>query len=63
MTTGQMLWAGLCCSVASLVIQLFPGAAFALGVDVGATWRLFAFGIFLIAVAFLAASTAGGRRG
>ncbi len=62
MTTGQLLWAGLACCIASLCVQLFPAAAYALGVDLGAAWRLFAFGVFLIAVASLMTSL-GGRTG
>jgi hypothetical protein len=53
MTTGQLLCAGLACCIASLCVQLFPAAAYALGVDLGATWRLFGFGVFLIAIASL----------
>ncbi len=53
MTTGQLLWAGIACCIASLCVQLFPAAAYALGVDLGATWRLFGFGVFLIAIASL----------
>ena len=62
MTTGQLLWAGLACCIAALIVQLFPAAASALGVDLGATWRLFGFGVFLIAMASLMAA-AGGRTG
>lgn len=62
MTTGQLLWAGLACCIVSLCVQLFPAAAYELGVDPGATWRLFGFGVFLIAIASLMAA-AGGRSG
>ncbi len=62
MTTGQLLWAGLACCIASLCVQLFPAAAYALGVDLGAAWRLFGFGVFLIAVASMVA-VATGKRG
>ncbi len=62
MTTGQLLWAGLACCLVSLGVQLFPEAAFAIGVDLGATWRLFGFGVFLIAMASLM-TAAGGRSG
>ena len=61
MTTGQLLWAGLACCIASLCVQLFPAAAYALGVDPGATWRLFGFGVFLIAVASLMTAAGGSR--
>lgn len=63
MTTGQLLWAGLACCIASLAVQLFPDAAYALGVDFAAAWRLFVFGVFLIAIASLMTATGGGRRG
>ncbi|MCB2097160.1 MAG: hypothetical protein AB7F91_08130 [Parvularculaceae bacterium] len=59
MTTGQLLWAGLVCCIASLLVQLFPAAAYALGVDIAATWRLFGFGVFLIAIASLLAALSG----
>lgn len=62
MTTGQLLWAGLCCCIASFAVQLFPGPADAVGVDLGAAWRLFGFGVFLIAIAALM-NAAGGRSG
>lgn len=62
MTTGQLLWAGIGCCIASLAVQLFPAAALAFGVDIGATWRLFGFGLFLIAMASLL-TAAGGRSG
>ncbi len=62
MTTGQLLWAGLACCIAALSVQLFPAAAYSLGVDLDATWRLFGFGLFLIAMASLM-TAAGGRSG
>ncbi|HNR76300.1 MAG TPA: hypothetical protein PKM48_04170 [Parvularculaceae bacterium] len=62
MTTGQLLWAGLASCIVSLAVQLFPAAADALGVDLGAAWRLFGFGLFLIAIASFMAAI-GGRTG
>lgn len=62
MTTGQLLWAGLACCIIALSVQLFPEAAYALGVDLAASWRLFGFGVFVIAVAALMTG-AGGRCG
>jgi hypothetical protein len=53
MATGHLLTAGLFCCTLALIVQLFPMAAFSLGADVSAAWRLFAFGAFLIAVAAL----------
>ncbi len=62
MTTGQLLWAGVACCIAALIVQLFPEAAYRFGVDLDATWRLFGFGVFLISVATLLAAI-GGRTG
>lgn len=59
MTTGQLLWAGLACCIISLGAQLFPMIAYNLGVDIGATWRLFGFGLFLIATASLMSAARG----
>ncbi len=59
MTTGQLLWAGLLCCIAALCLQLFPAAAFEIGVDISATWRVFGFGVFLIAVATLLSAVKG----
>lgn len=53
MATGRLLTAGLFCCALALLVQLFPMAAFSLGADVSAAWRLFAFGVFLISVAAL----------
>ncbi len=62
MTTGQLLWAGLACCISALFVQLFPAAALALGVDLSAASRLFAFGVFLIAVASMLEGL-GGKTG
>ncbi|MFN0022826.1 MAG: hypothetical protein ACKVS5_02905 [Parvularculaceae bacterium] len=59
MTTGRLLATGLFCCTLALLVQLFPAAAFAIGADVGAAWRLFAFGVFLIAVAALMTAAGG----
>lgn len=58
MATGHLLSAGLFCCALALMIQLFPMAAFTLGADVTAAWRLFAFGVFLIGVAALMTAAA-----
>ena len=60
MATGHLLSAGIFCCALALVAQLFPMAAYAIGAEVAAAWRLFAFGVFLIAVAAL--MTAAGAR-
>ncbi len=62
MTTGQLLATGLFLCTLALLVQLFPAAAFSIGADVGAAWRLFAFGVFLISVAALM-TAAGGQCG
>lgn len=58
MATGQLLTAGLLCCALAMLVQLFPAAAFSLGADVSASWRLFAFGVFLIGVAALMTAAA-----
>lgn len=63
MTTGQLLGAGLACCLFALAVQLFPEAAYSIGVDIAATWRLFGFGVFLIAVASLTAAAARRTKG
>lgn len=63
MATNNLIWIGLFCCLAALTVQMFPEAAFRLGVDVGASWLVFGFGVFLILVAaFVAASSRGDRR-
>jgi hypothetical protein len=57
MTTAHLSATGLVCCLAALLIQTFPAAAFQAGVNVDASWRLFGFGLFLIA-----ASAIGTRR-
>ena len=52
-----LIWVGLCCCIAALAIQVFPGAAFALGADVSAAWLVFIFGVFLIIVSTLISMT------
>lgn len=58
MTTGPLTAAGLFCCTLALIVQLFPNAAFSIGADISAAWRLFAFGVFLIAVAALTTAAA-----
>ncbi len=60
MVKNNLIWIGLFCCIAALAIQVFPNAAFNMGVDVGASWLVFGFGVFLILVAALI-STAGGN--
>lgn len=59
MTTGQLLGVGLLCCTLAMIVQLFPMAAFAAGADATAAWRLFFFGVFLIAVAALMTAACG----
>lgn len=57
MATNNLIWIGLFCCLIALGVQMFPNAAFNTGVDVGASWLVFGFGVFLILVAaFVAAS-------
>lgn len=62
MTAGQLTWAGFLCCVGALCIQMFPGPAFGLGIDVGASWQLFCFGVFIILVGAMLATAAGRRQ-
>ena len=61
MANEKLIWVGLLCCIAALVVQVFPNAAFRLGVDVSASWLVFGFGVFLILTATLL-SLGGGRR-
>ncbi|MEZ5921034.1 MAG: hypothetical protein R3C60_06735 [Parvularculaceae bacterium] len=56
MKPGYLAVTGLICCVIALVIQLFPWLAYSLGVDMAASWRLFGFGLFLIAISVLTSS-------
>ena len=53
LAANTLIWVGLSCCLIALAIQVFPNAAFQMGVDVGASWRVFGFGVFLIAVSVL----------
>lgn len=53
MAANTLIWVGLTCCLIALAIQVFPGAAFNMGVDVGASWLVFGFGVFLIAVSII----------
>lgn len=60
--SGALLRTGLVSCLAALFMQIFPTAAAAAEIDLGATWRLFAFGLFLISVgAFVDASERAAR--
>ena len=61
MISNNLIWIGLFCCLAALIIQVFPNAAFNMGVDLGASWLVFGFGVFLILVAALIASSGGER--
>ena len=61
MAVNKLIWVGLACCLAALVIQVFPEAAFRMGADVKASWLVFGFGLFLIVIATFANGT--GRRG
>jgi len=55
---NNLVWIGLLCCLSALGVRIFPAAAFDMGVDIGAAWLLFGFGMFLIVIAALIA-TAG----
>ncbi|MEX6632408.1 hypothetical protein [Hyphococcus lacteus] len=61
MQGNNLIWIGLFCCLVALAIQVFPNAAFNIGVEIGASWLVFGFGIFLILVGALIATA--GRRG
>lgn len=60
MAAEKLIWVGLVCCLAALVIQVFPNAAFRMGVDVDASWQVFGFGVFLLLMSTLL--SLGGRR-
>ena len=53
MALNKLIWVGLICCLAALSIQVFPNAAFRMGVDVNASWMVFGFGVFLILMSTL----------
>ncbi|WP_425410120.1 hypothetical protein [Hyphococcus sp.] len=61
MATNNLIWIGLFCCLIALGVQLFPEAAFNMGVDVGASWLIFGFGVFLILIAAFVAASGGGN--
>lgn len=48
MALNTLIWVGLGCCLAALTIQVFPEAAIRMGAEVGASWMVFGFGVFLI---------------
>ncbi len=61
MPAGPITIVGLICCIASLGVQLFPDWAASLGADPVAAMRLFAFGVFLIALASMLTVITGAR--
>jgi len=57
MAFQRLLWVGLACCLSALIMQVFPRLAFELGVNIVASWMVFVFGVFLIAIAALASRT------
>lgn len=53
METGRIIWIGLGCCMAALILKLFPETAYELGADAAAAWLVFGFGVFLIILSFL----------
>ena len=53
MAFNKLIWVGLFCCLSALAIQVFPNAAFRMGVDVNASWMVFGFGVFLILMSAL----------
>ncbi|VAW05502.1 hypothetical protein MNBD_ALPHA05-170 [hydrothermal vent metagenome] len=64
MSMNNAFWVGLGCCLAALAIQVFPGAAFRIGVNVSAAWLVFGFGVFLILMsAALSVTQDGPKKG
>lgn len=59
MAAEKLSCVGLVCCLAALLVQVFPGPAFEVGIDVKAAWFLFGFGVFLLLLASV--SGFGGR--
>ncbi len=54
MAVNKLIWVGLVCCLAALLVQVFPDAAFQMGADIKASWMVFSFGLFLIIIATFA---------
>ena len=61
MAFQKLVWVGLACCLVALAIQVFPQAAFHAGADARASWLVFVFGIFLIAIAAITIRSSGPR--
>lgn len=48
MAFNKLVWIGLFCCIAGLLVNLFPRLTFELGMNPAGAWVLFAFGVFLI---------------
>lgn len=59
MANGKVMWTGLVCCVAAILVKMFPSVAFSLGVDLPSAWLLFAFGVFLIVTAMVLSRKGG----
>ena len=62
MAIEKLIWVGLACCLTALGMQVFPNAAFSVGIDVNSAWLVFGFGIFLILISAFVALTGGGSR-
>ncbi len=62
MAAEKLIWVGLICCLCALAIQTFPNFAFHIGVEISASWRVFAFGVFLILISTLSRLNGGPRR-
>lgn len=61
MAFEKLVWVGLVCCLCALAIQVFPNAAMDAGIDSGASWLVFVFGVFLIAIAAIVVRASGRR--
>ena len=57
MPAEKLIWIGLICCLSALAIAIFPDAAYRFGVDIGASWLVFGFGVFLIITSTLISLT------
>lgn len=62
MAVSKLMWTGVLCCLGALLINLFPAFSHELGMEPGAAWRIFGFGLFLIILAAALGGAAGRNR-
>jgi hypothetical protein len=63
MAVMKLVWVGLFCCLSALAVQVFPDATFRAGIDVGAAWQVFGFGVFLIVMGAVLSLRGGAPNG